>query len=402
VCLFEEVIVFTLTFINELKKVKIVHLVNNLERDGSGNVVMWLCSLLCKDKYEISVVSLTPDVPLSASAEWPGHVHVYTFRYNYDDDYSLRRYLLLYLNKGVTKRNGAEIIHCIQRLSPDILHCHLQPRELVLAMVATRNIKTVLLYTDHSKRLSRGQYTPFKLNVLAWILRQILKQFHVVAVSTSVWMYHREFSLINKNRFHGLIVNRVDTTIFVPNPQSSDCLKVIYVARLNKRKGHDTLVKAWAAIKSVDSKIELVLVGGGDMDVENELRSLVRILRPQNPVIFVGPVEHVLPYLQSSHIGVFPSLQEGLPLSLLEMMSCGLPVIASDIDELKAIITDGKDGILFKTDDPDDLFQKLWPLLNDEGLREQLGKRARELVVNHYSIDGLKEDYENVYNKIIS
>jgi glycosyltransferase involved in cell wall biosynthesis len=385
-----------------LKKIKIVHLVNGLGWDGTGRVVIELCKLFEGYNYEISVVSLTPDVPLSMTAQWPGNVRVYSYNYYYDEDYSLRRYLLLYFNRRITCKRGGDIIHRIENLEPDILHCHLQPRELIIALLAVKNLNTKLLFTDHLKRLSRGQYSLFNLKMLAWIYRQILRRFHVVAVSKSVWEYHREFSLTNHKRVHALIENRIDASRFVPGSQSPGNIKIIYVARLHKRKGHEILIKAWAKITSSDKKMELILVGGGDEEMKTELKSLVKTLAPCHPIIFEGDVEEVLPYLQTAHIGVFPSLQEGLPLSLLEMMSCGLPVIASDIEEIKEIITDMKNGVLFKAGDPDDLYGKLELLLNDKDLCDQLGKFARELIINHYSIKGLKEEYERVYTKILS
>jgi N,N'-diacetylbacillosaminyl-diphospho-undecaprenol alpha-1,3-N-acetylgalactosaminyltransferase len=141
-------------------------------------------------------------------------------------------------------------------------------------------------------------------------------------------------------------------------------------------------------------------VGGGEREIENKLKALVKVLEPHYPVSFEGNVEDVLPHLNAAQIGVFPSFQEGLPLSLLEMMSCGLPVLVSDIDEFKEIITDGKNGIYFKVGNADDLHAKLEVLIDDRNLRDQLGAFARQFVVEGYDIKQLKEEYEKVYNTV--
>lgn len=381
-----------------MKKISILHLVNNLGHDGTGKVVMDLCNLFNGEQYEVSVISFSPNIELTESKNWPKNVLVNSYNFYFDTDYSLIRYLILFFEKRIIRDRGIEIIKCIEATQPDILHCHLQPRELILALHPRLQNKNQLLYTDHSVRLKVGQYPFINTEILAWIYRKIYRKFHVVAVAKSVFNCHDKYRLVNKNKIHALIENKINTSKFCPSTKTNRSLQIVYVARLDNRKGHDVLLKAWSKIETSE-KIELVLVGGGEL--ESELNSMVNIMLPKHPVIFTGAVENVLPYLQSAYIAVFPSLQEGLPLALLEKMSCGLPVIASDIPEFQGIIEDGKNGLFFKTGDADDLKDKLLLLVDNSSLRNYLGERARQFVIEKYDYKLLKKDYEVLYRDVL-
>lgn len=377
-------------------------MVNSLALDGSGKVVMDLCRLIPNDKYDVSVVSLTQEISLSKLPQWPNHIPVFFFDYFFDSNYSLRRYITLFFIRSITLSRGSEIIRCIEELKPDVLHCHLQPRELILALELKKRINVRLLFTDHLKRLECGKYSSLNLYGLAWTYRKIFSHFHIVAVSKSVQEYHIHFSLINKSMIHRLIENKIDTSYFLPGKKSGDSLRVIYVARLEARKGHKVLLKAWSKLGKPKCPVELQLLGDGDEAFIKELKSLVEPGRDQFPVRFVGSIQNVLPYLQAADIAVFPSFQEGLSISFLEKMSCALPVIASDIPELAQLISNMENGLLFRTGDSEDLCSKLELLINDRELREKLGGKARRFVMDHYDISNLKTEYEEVYKGILA
>ena len=100
----------------------IVHLVNGLGFDGSGKVVMELCSLAeTNANYQISVISLTPHIQLSKTQNWPVNVKVFPFDFKYDTDYSLGRYLRLYFNKKLTQGKSLDIIEYIEKNAPSTI-----------------------------------------------------------------------------------------------------------------------------------------------------------------------------------------------------------------------------------------------------------------------------------------
>lgn len=373
------------------KKLKIVHVVNELVLGGASKVVLDICN----ENYDTSIISLSKKNPLLNIKEWPKKVKVYTFNYQFDSDYSLRRYLTLFANPKITYFRSREIIECIHNLNPDILHFHLQPRELLISNFLSLPT-TQFLFTDHLVRLRPKQYRLINRVMLGILYRLILRKFHVVAVAKTVFNYHLDYKLVSKRKKHFLIENKIDTEKFQPVSKSSRSIKVIYVARLEKRKGQDLLIEAWSKIKI--GGLELILVGGGEKE---GLVDIIKKLNPINPIIFTGSVENVLDYLQKSDIAVFPSYNEGLPLSLLEKMACGLPVIVSNIDEFKGIIVSHDNGLVYEQGNAQDLTEKIELLIQNPDLRKRLGANARRFVVNNYDLRLLKEEYESVYAELM-
>ena len=378
-------------------KIKVVHLVNSLSLDGTGKVVLSLCQLFDHNRFDISIVSLTPNIDLTRSEDWPKNVKVYTFTYKYVNDYSLRKYLILYFFRKELILPATSVRNCIKELSPDILHCHLQPRELLIV----DDLKSIphLLFTDHTVRIKIGQYPWINIYFLAWVYRRILKKFNVTAVSPSVAECHRKFKLINKRKVYALIENAIDTIKFSPvHERPSHIIRIIYIARFDSRKGHEDLVRAWSKI-SENYNLELVLLGTGE--TEEKIKSLVTELKPRHNVVFAGSQPNVIQYLNTSNIAVFPSRNEGLPLALLEKMSSGLPVIVSDINEFTEILTDNENCLFFKKGDYNDLYEKLILLIRDTILRLKIGESARQFVVENFDVRIFIKKYEKVYKEIL-
>ena len=92
---------------------------------------------------------------------------------------------------------------------------------------------------------------------------------------------------------------------------------------------------------------------------------------------------------------------EGAPLSLLEAMSCGLPVVATDVGGISEIVTDGENGVLVPFGDIDALANKLYALLIDRKLASRLGQQARETILNRHTAEKVVPRYEAIYEKVI-
>ena len=120
----------------------------------------------------------------------------------------------------------------------------------------------------------------------------------------------------------------------------------------------------------------------------------------ENSVVLLGKRNDIYEILNEADIAVFPSHNEGLPLSLLEKMAMELPIVASDTNELSSIIINNFNGLLFKCGNSDDLAKKLSIFLADEPLRKQLGKNARETVIKDFSINTAEQN-EKFYLSVL-
>ena len=141
-------------------------------------------------------------------------------------------------------------------------------------------------------------------------------------------------------------------------------------------------------------------MGEGPYEEKNKLTALRDELGLSGLVRFAGKVSNVKEYYDISDIFVLPSISEGLSNALLEAMSSGMAVVASNVGGNKEIIEDKKNGLLFEVGDKQDLAEKLSVLCNDKSLREELGMNARNKILKDYSIDIVTEKYIRLYNEI--
>ncbi len=115
---------------------------------------------------------------------------------------------------------------------------------------------------------------------------------------------------------------------------------------------------------------------------------------------FLGARDDVESILARSDIFVLPSNWEGFPLTVLEAMRAGLPVIASDVGGVREAVVDGVTGYLIPRDDARVLAERLRLLIRDSGLRTMLGKRARDVFLSEFVDEKMFAEVEAVYSAL--
>lgn len=171
---------------------------------------------------------------------------------------------------------------------------------------------------------------------------------------------------------------------------------LLLVGELIKRKNHETAIRAFANA-NMDNTI-LLLCGQGPL--EKRLKNLVDSQNITDKVVFMGYRNDIDEILSIADIFVFPSFQEGLPVSVIEAMAAGLPVICSDIRGNNDLITEGKGGYLFKPTDMNGFQTTMIELVNNMELRKNMGNFNKENV-KRYDIKNvnvfMKAIYEQYY-----
>jgi len=211
------------------------------------------------------------------------------------------------------------------------------------------------------------------------------------------------------------ITNSVDTDQFKPADPSNarESKSICFVGRLEEQKGLEFLLKALDVVRKKEAAFKLFLVGDGAL--RSYLETLSAELKLQNHVYFVGTTDDVLSYYRAAHIFVLPSISEGLPLSLLEALSCGLPVIATAIGGNREILDPhyaGENipvsqyriverGVLVNPADVEGLARALLRLLDDEPITKQLSGRARACAKETYGMDKVIGDYRKLYAELL-
>ncbi len=181
---------------------------------------------------------------------------------------------------------------------------------------------------------------------------------------------------------------------------STDATIVAVVARLSPEKGHTFLLKAMSAILKQKTNVTLLIVGDGLL--RNSLEQEAAQLGINGAVIFTGYREDIKKIYAAADIVVQPSLREGVPIALLEAMSFGKAIIATNVGGVPGLIKDNHTGILVNSGSAEEIYKALSALLNDSGMRKRLGDNAKELVKNKFSLDTMLEKYKNIYQEVLS
>lgn len=173
------------------------------------------------------------------------------------------------------------------------------------------------------------------------------------------------------------------------------------VGRLLRGKGLETLVDAFARTDRGDA--HLVLVGSGEgqiLSVESELRSRVRERGLAGRVSFPGRVDRVEDYLRASDLFAFPSVFEALGIALLEASACGLPAVASRTGGIVDVVEDGVSGLLVPPGDTEALAAALTKLLGASRIREEMGRRSRQVAVGRFELEDSLARYRGLFAEL--
>jgi len=284
----------------------------------------------------------------------------------------------------------------LQKEQFDIIHLH-EPLMPVICLVTLRHSKSVNIGTFHAYRESNFAYLAGKP-----VLKIFINKLHGrIAVSQPA----RDLVARYFPGEYKIIPNGIDAETFggehvQPLPEYSDGkTNVLFVGRLEKRKGLRYLLAAWPAITSQYPDTRLIVVGEGDL--RQELAAFAEERRLRN-VVFVGYVpNNQLPrYYRTAHIFCAPSTGfESQGIVLLEAMAAGRPIVASDIAGYRTVITNGQEGLLVPPADEAALAAAITRLLSDEELRQRLGQAGR-VTAQRYSWDRVASQVLNYYVEV--
>jgi glycosyltransferase involved in cell wall biosynthesis len=167
----------------------------------------------------------------------------------------------------------------------------------------------------------------------------------------------------------------------------SEVKKLLYTGRLAGEKGIPVLFESLRMLQSEEYDFELTLVGDGPD--RQALKEMARQMGIADRVVFAGfaSQEGVRDHLRQSDIFILPSFAEGVPVSLMEAMACGVPVIATYVGGVVELVQDGATGQVVYAGDPNSLKQAIVRYLDDAALCERVSRMGRERVVADFNLD---------------
>lgn len=281
----------------------------------------------------------------------------------------------------------------------DIVHAHLPRAQLISALASTTADKLIVtrhdampFYSSGSKKLSMALWKIVKnrskrtIVISSAIARKMLEREEIQNVSDVVVIHYGLESSSNQN-------NVLPTKLL--SIKKSQDIKFVCVARFVEEKNHESLIRAFAKLKSQKSFVQLFLIGYGTL--EQRLRTIVQELSLDDSVQFMGRRRDIQQLLSVCDVSVLPSHTEGFGLVLLEAMQAGLPILASRVDAIPEILGE-KCGLMFDPRNVEDIFQKMMIATDKEFRLSQ--SRASLLRLGDFSIKKASEQIEEVYSQV--
>jgi glycosyltransferase involved in cell wall biosynthesis len=301
----------------------------------------------------------------------------------------------------------------IRRLRPQIVHTHTAKAGAVgrLAAVLAGDARPpIVVHTFHGHVL-RGYFDPIRSFGFRLLERQLAGlSTALVAVSPEVrddlvrlGVAPREkFSVVRvgielEDRVAGEADGRVETRRLMGIPPQR--FTVGWIGRMTAVKRTDDVLRAFRALRERGVEATLCMVGDGPDRGEVERRA--HELGIMRDTLFLGYQEDVAPFYAAFDAMVLASGNEGTPVSAIEALAAGRPVVATRVGGVPDVVRDGEDGFLVETGAVDDIAEALGRLAADPSLRRRLGETGRARVLPRYSVGRLIDDIDRLYRSLL-
>ncbi len=371
------------------QNVKILYLISRFSRSGPINLLFNLVKYINKEKFNVYILTLDKEVEDSIMNKFYNYANLFSiessFKYNLP--------IILYRATKV-----------VSNIQPDIIHSHGFRADLVNSLLPfkeSKKISTVHNYPQYDYCYMYGYkigYISYKLHLVA-----LRKLNCVIGVSEGVTK--NLLNLYGRNDiFIRTVKNFVDPEIFYPVDND---IKItlrkkyklplydkifVFSGKLIRRKNIEVLIKAFSKLRS--RKIKLLIVGNGPE--EERLRYLINKIDAGKYIILRQFTENIDEMYKLSDFYISSSLAEGLPMSVLEAVMCGLPLVLSDIEPHREVL-EGYECLskfLFNPNDIDEIANKIH--LITEYDYDMLRKIILEISVKYNAKYAVK-NYEDLY-----
>jgi len=318
----------------------------------------------------------------------------------------------------VKELNEMSIKHCIAPLDPDrksivsfassffkilkivkdekidIIHSHHRWSTFIAYFVS--RIVGIPLVTTHHGPLRGKKYLSF------WGDR-------VISVCESGKKHLASYFKVNPNKitviYNGIELNNLPKKVQIQNVLKEMKLDSRYpivgsIARLSPEKGQKYLLRAIREVLKVRPRVQFVIVGDGPL--RDALEKLSTNMGLNKNVLFIGFRNDIRTILASLDFLVLPSLQEGLPLTILEAFATSKPVIATNVGGVSEAVINGKTGILVPSRNHKALADAMILLFNNEAMKIEMGKRGRNLLEQKFNLKEMIRKTEEVYRQLLN
>ena len=283
----------------------------------------------------------------------------------------------------------------------DIVHTH-TPNASMIARLACRKVRkqgTRVFYTAHGFHFFKG--APLK----NWLMYYPVEKFCARYTDVLITINKEDYELAQK-KIHakkvcyvpgvGIDLERIRSVLADRNEMRKsmgvpeDCILLVSVGELSKRKNHQVVIKA--LVKMKNPKVHYAIAGQGVL--LHFLKNLSKELGVEQQVHFLGYRKDIAQIYKSSDVAILPSLQEGLPVALMEAMASGVSVVCSKIRGNVDLVKN--ENCLFEVKNMDKLVQNVNDIIKNNFLREQFEQKNQE-TIKDFSMESVLRKMKYIY-----
>ncbi|MGA4533494.1 glycosyltransferase family 4 protein [Ectopseudomonas chengduensis] len=291
-----------------------------------------------------------------------------------------------------------ELRGVLKRLKPDLIHLH-SSKAGIIGRISAIGLPAPCIFTAHGWAFTEG-VSPRRRFLYRFIERLIAPLAkRIITVSD----YDRTLALAGRVALPGQLavvhngMPDISAKMRAQRVALGDIVRFVMVARFEAPKDQLSLLRAFAALPSGQWRLELI----GDGPQMQAAIDLATSLGLADSVIFSGACIDVASRLAASDVFILISRWEGLPLTILEAMRAGLPVIASDVGGVAEAVQDGETGYLIKRDATGLLVERLGLLLADAEMRRRMGEAGRLRYESDFTFSLMLNKTIAVYEEVL-
>lgn len=283
----------------------------------------------------------------------------------------------------------------------DTVHTHTPVASMIVRLVCRNKVKPQIIYTAHGFHFFKG--APLKNWLLYYPIERWLSKYTDLLITINKEDFSRASRFKSKKVKYipgvGIDVDKInETSVDLEEKRKKlgvpkNGFILLSVGELNDNKNHQVVIKAIGRLNIPN--IHYIICGQGIN--KNYLLELGEELGISNQIHLLGFREDVIEICKIADVFVFPSKREGLPVSIMEAMASGLPIIATEIRGTTDLVVRDQGGYLVKPTDVDAFMESIDTLYSDENIRKELSEKNRE-ESEKYSINRILSELYGVYN----
>jgi len=306
---------------------------------------------------------------------------------------------------GIDWRSSFRLARFLRREQVDLVHAHQYTPYFYSNLARFFYRRPAILFTEHGRH-----FPDYPRRKRMAVNRLFLKSCdRVIGVGEAV----REALISNEGicpERIKVIYNGVDLAPFQDGTQEREVVRrelgleagslvILQVARLDYLKDHGTAIRTIDRVLQKCPRARLVLVGDGPE--EPQIRELVRQRGLEPHVQFLGLRTDVARLLEAADIFLLTSISEGIPLTLIEAMAAGVPIVATRVGGIGEVVADGSTGLLAPSGDDSSLAQQILRLSENAALRQALGAEGRKRAWALFSEKKMHASYQQLYQEML-